>query len=134
MEQSKNNGRATYFLKGFGWAFEGLIHFFRNDLHGKIHLSVGIITILLACFLELTQFEWIAIIICISLVLGAEMINHAIEKLCDEVTTNWNKNIKTIKDIAAGVVLLQAIVSVIIGLIIFVPKIIILAEKILERN
>ena len=68
--------------------------------------------------------EWLVVVLCITVVLTLEMINTAIEKLCDVVQPDYHPQIKIIKDIAAGAVLIAALGSIIIGAIIFVPKII----------
>ena len=68
--------------------------------------------------------EWIAIGFCIAFVIAMEMLNTAIEKLCDVVHQEVHPGIKKVKDIAAGAVLISAIFSLITGLIIFLPKII----------
>jgi diacylglycerol kinase len=74
-------------------------------------------------FFNLDQTEWILILICFAIVLSFEIINSAIEKLCDLVCPDFNLTIKKVKDMAASAVLLSAIISFIIGCIIFLPKI-----------
>lgn len=66
--------------------------------------------------------EFIVVILCIAMVMAAEMINTAIEQICDRVTRERDAEIKTIKDISAGAVLITAIAAIVCGLIIFVPK------------
>ena len=69
--------------------------------------------------LGLSTFEWIAVILCI----GAEGVHSAIEALCDKVSPEYDEAIKHTKDLAAGAVLILAVMSIIVGLLIFVPKI-----------
>ena len=69
------------------------------------------------------DFEWIAVILCIGAVLAAEGVNSAIEALCDKVSPEYDEAIKHTKDLAAGAVLILAVMSIIVGLLIFVPKI-----------
>ncbi len=65
--------------------------------------------------------EWVSILICISSVICTEMANSAIELLSDRITTEYDETIKRAKDISAGMVLISAIISAIIGIIIFFP-------------
>jgi diacylglycerol kinase len=74
-------------------------------------------------FFSLNSMEWISLMLCFALVLSFEMVNSAIEKLCDLVCPSINPVIKKVKDMCAAAVLLSAIISFIIGCIIFIPKI-----------
>ncbi len=89
----------------------------------KIHLGISLIVILTGLWLSLSMLEWLFIILAIGGMLSLEMINTAIERAVDLVTDQYHPLAKDAKDIAAGAVLLYAIMSVIIGVIIFVPKI-----------
>lgn len=110
-------------IKAFGYAFQGLFIFFSRDSNGKLELCFAVIAIATGFILHISALEWVAVLLCIAMVLSLEMFNAAIEKLCDIVEPNFHPAIKIIKDIAAGAVLLSAVVSLIIGLIIFLPKI-----------
>lgn len=83
-------------------------------------------TIGLVCNISAT--EWMIVIGCIALVMAMEMMNTAIEKLCNIVSKDFHPTIKIIKDVTAGAVLLGAIGSLIIGAIIFIPKIFVLIK------
>ena len=83
-----------------------------------------IITLVLSYLLKIDKIEFIIIIIVIGLVLVSEIINTAIERLVDLVSPKYNKLAGEVKDIAASSVLLMCIFSLIVGVIIFVPKII----------
>jgi len=111
------------FLKSFGFAIEGVLEFFLYERNARIQLAVAIIAIILGAVFKISQSEWLMIIFSIVLVLSLEMINSAIEKLCDMVTKDFHPGIKRIKDTAAGAVLVSAVFSLIAGLIIFIPKI-----------
>jgi diacylglycerol kinase len=111
------------FLKGFIYAFNGLVVFFRHERNGRIQLIVAIIAVVLSWILKISVAEWMVILGCIASVLSFEMINSSIEKLCNLVHPKFHPAVKTIKDISAGAVLLVAISSAIIGAIIFIPKI-----------
>jgi diacylglycerol kinase len=111
------------FLKAFVYAFNGLVVFFRHERNGKIQLFVSIITVAMGWWLKISLTEWITILGCIGAVLSLEMINSAIEKLCNLVHPKFHPAVKTIKDMCAGAVLWLSIASTIIGCIIFLPKI-----------
>ena len=111
------------FLKGFVYAFNGLVIFFRHERNGRIQLALAIVVVLLAWWIGISPAEWVVVLGCIGTVLSFEMINSAIEKLCNLVHPKYHPAVKTIKDISAGAVLFVAVISAIIGAIIFVPKI-----------
>lgn len=121
------NNTASLYRQGlnktFAAAFNGIQHFFRTERNGKIQLAVACFTLLVGFYLRLSSVEWILILFCISLVISLEMINTALEHLCNHVHSDYHSTIKIIKDIAAAAVLFASITSVITGLIIFIPKI-----------
>ena len=110
-------------LRSFGYAWDGLKYCIKTQLNFRIHLAVMLFVIAFGIFFNITTTEWIAVIFCGMLVLVLEMLNTAIEYLCDTVTKEIHPAIKIIKDISAAAVLLAAAGSVIIGLIIFLLKI-----------
>lgn len=111
------------FLKGFLYAFNGLVVFFRHERNGRIQLVIAVIVIILAFLLHVSTLDWIILMICIGAVLALEMINSAIEKLCNLVHPKYHPAVKVIKDISAAAVLWLSVFSGIIGVIIFLPKI-----------
>ncbi len=113
-------------LKSFENAFAGMAYFFANDRNGKIHLAITLAVVVASIALHIFTLEWMIVLLCIGLVIGLEMLNSALEKLCDLVEPNYHSTIKVIKDISAAAVLLAAIISVVIGVIIFLPKIMLL--------
>jgi diacylglycerol kinase len=112
-------------IKSFGYAWNGIKTTFTSQTNFKIHLLAAIITIVLGFVLNIAAIEWVIIIFCIALVLTMEMINTAVEKLCDVVHKDTHPIIKMVKDIAAGAVLVVAANSLIVGGVIFLPKIIV---------
>ncbi len=112
------------FLKSFGFAIEGILEFFFHERNALIQLAIAIIAIILGAVFKISPGQWLAILFFIALVLSLEMINSAIEKLCDMVSKDFHPGIKRIKDIVAGAVLLASVFSLIAGMIIFIPKII----------
>jgi len=112
------------FLQSFGNAFKGMQVFFLKDRNGKIHLAATLAVTVLAFASGINATEWVAVLLCIGLVMGLEMINAAIEKLSDVVQEEFHPGIKFIKDVSAAAVLWASIISVVIACIIFIPKII----------
>lgn len=110
-------------INAFKNAGNGLIHFFSRERNGRIQASIALITIATSTVLSLSPVEWILILFCIALVLGLEMMNSALEKLCDVVQPSYHPGIKIIKDGAAGAVLWAALLSALTGSIILLPKI-----------
>jgi diacylglycerol kinase (ATP) len=111
-------------IKSFTYAFAGLKQFFQTQHNAIIHALATVGAVALGFLLSLTSAEWMFINIVIAMVWTAELFNTAIEALCDMVTLEKHPQIKFIKDVAAAAVLVSAIAAVVIGLIIFVPKIV----------
>lgn len=106
--------------KSFLWAKNGLKTVWVEERNFRIEIYIGIFVILLGILKEITETEWLFLILSISIVLSAEMINTAIEDVCDKIEPNQNPVIGKIKDITAGFVLLSSITAAIIGCIIFI--------------
>ncbi len=102
---------------------------FRLERNVWIHLVIAIAVIAAGIWFRLSAWEWIAITFAIGLVVTAEILNTSIEKLADFVSPQKHEDIKKIKDLAAAGVLVSAIASAVTGLIIFLPKILGLLEK-----
>ncbi|MBN2805048.1 MAG: diacylglycerol kinase family protein [Prolixibacteraceae bacterium] len=111
-------------LKSFGFAFQGLTRLVRYEHNAWIHFMATIVVLGLAWWLELTRAEWILLVLVIGLVWMAEAFNTALEHLADAVSTAPDRNIKQAKDMAAAAVLIAALVALITGLLIFVPRLI----------
>ena len=112
------------FLRSFKYAFEGILTGIKEEQNMKIHISIMILVIIFGIILKISKIEWIICIILFGLVISMELINTAIENVVDLITKEKNEQAKIAKDVAAGAVLVSAIASAIIGLIIFVPKVI----------
>ena len=111
-------------INSFKYAFSGVISAFKTERNMKIHVSVMILVILCGIIFKLETWEWIVCICLFALVIGGELFNTAIEIVVDLAMPKINDKAKKSKDIAAGGVLVLAIGSAIIGLIIFIPKMI----------
>lgn len=110
--------------RAFANAFSGLYHFFCRERNGRIQLVITIIIIIASIMLNIYMMEWLIVLLCIIIVLSLEMLNSAIEKLCDITDSNYNPAIKLIKDVAAAAVLWASLISAVIGAVIFLPRII----------
>ena len=111
-------------INSFKYAFIGIFKSYKGEQNLKIHTIIGIIVIICGIILKLTKLEWIIIIILIGLVLMAEFFNTAIEYVVDLASPNIHPLAAAAKDTASSGVLIIAISSAIVGLIIFIPKII----------
>lgn len=110
-------------FNAFRYAFQGLRSAIKGETHLVIHLNAAIIVIILGFNFNVSFNEWFMLLACITLVISLELINSAIELLCNMITTERHHKIKYIKDVSAAAVLVTVIFSVVIGLFIFVPKI-----------
>jgi undecaprenol kinase len=105
----------------FKHAFSGLIHTFSSQPNLRIHLTIALLVLLAGWWFGITRMEWIILLFTIMWVIVSEMINTVIEAVCDLLSTEYHRSIKVAKDVAAGMVLVGAMGSIIIGLIIFTP-------------
>ena len=111
------------FIKRFKYAFEGILTGIKEEQNMKIHIIIMILVIIFGIMLKINTTEWIICILLFGLVISMELMNTAIENTVNLITKEKNQQAKIAKDVAAGAVLASAIVSAIIGLMIFVPKI-----------
>ena len=109
-------------IKSFRDAINGLINTIPTERNLKIQAIAMICVIAAGLIVKLTQFEWIICIVLSGLVISAELFNTALEKTLDYINEDYCDEIKFIKDASAGAVLVLAIASAIVGLIIFIPK------------
>ncbi len=109
----------------FGHAFEGLAWACRSQPNFKLHLIISFIAIALGRFFDISQSEWIAVIMTITMGLVIEMINTAIEATTDAIDLKIREDIKIAKDVSAGAMLVYAIGALIVASLIYLPKVII---------
>ncbi len=105
----------------FVYAFSGLWQSFMKEAHMKIHLLAAILVISAGFYFGISKWDWVCILGCITMVISFELINTALENLCDMVTREQHPTIKYIKDISAAAVLLICVFSAVVGLFIFGP-------------
>lgn len=105
----------------FKHAFSGIFYFFRTQPNFRIHLLATIVVLIAAFYFQVTRSEWLILLLTITMVLVAEMLNTAVESMTDLITIKRHKHAKIAKDVAAGMVLSTAILSILVGLVIFAP-------------
>ncbi|MEO6288042.1 MAG: diacylglycerol kinase family protein [Dyadobacter sp.] len=113
-------------LRSFRYAGVGIYNLFRFENNARIHLIACIVVVFAGIFFQISPVEWLLIVIQIALVLSAEAFNTAIEKLADLVSADYHPVIKIVKDTAAAGVLILAVSAVIVGAVIFIPKVLLL--------
>lgn len=111
--------------KSFTHAFRGLGIMMQTQANAWIHIVAGLVAIVLGFTFHISAIEWVAIIFAIGLVIVAETFNTAMEIDIDLTSPNYHPYARDTKDVAAGAVLISVIIAVIIGAIIFLPKILI---------
>ena len=111
------------FLKGVGYCLEGISCTFKNERNFKTEVILGIIAVILSYLLKISLLEWVIIVVLIMFVLVLELLNTAFESIVDLYTQEYNKIAKAVKDISAAMVLVASLFSLIVGAIIFIPKI-----------
>ncbi|MDD2284863.1 MAG: diacylglycerol kinase family protein [Paludibacter sp.] len=110
-------------IHSFKNAIRGIRMVIRSEKNMQIHLVIAALVVIAGWFFSISTTEWLMCLLCFGLVLGAEIINTAIENLVDLVSPNKHELAGKAKDIAAGAVLVSAIIAACVGLIIFTPKI-----------
>lgn len=106
----------------FKYAWQGMTALLKYEHNARIHLVAALFAIIAGVLFDISATEWCVIIICIGLVISAEALNSAVEALADKITTKHDPLIGRAKDLGATAVTLLALVAVVVGLIIFLPK------------
>lgn len=108
-------------LQSEKYAWQGLYEIILRQLNFKIELILAVMVMLLGLFFHITVTEWIIVGFAIALVLISEAFNSVIEAMCDAISKDYSENLRYAKDVAAGAVLLAALLAVAVGIIIFLP-------------
>ncbi len=119
------NPNDSYFItriKSIKYAAKGAYLLLKTEASIQIQFSVAMIMIVIGFLFEISSIEWMFQLLAIGLVLVSESLNTGIEKLCDFIHPEYHKKIGFIKDISAGASTFAAIIAIIIGLIIYLPK------------
>ncbi len=113
-------------LKKFGYAFRGLFVSLKEESSLVVHFIIATIVIIVGIILNkyMTPVDWSIVVILIAIIIGMELLNTAIENVVDIIMFEYNAKAKKIKDISAAATLILTLASVVVGLVIFIPKII----------
>jgi undecaprenol kinase len=120
----QGNNKKSPIIKSFGYAIQGIIAAVKAERNVKIHVTIAFLVILFGFYFSLSAIEWLFILAAIFGTISLELVNSAIERAVDLATIEIHPLAKEAKDFAAGAVLLYALFSAIIGLVIFLPKLI----------
>lgn len=112
------------FINSVKHAIDGIIYGIKTERHMKIHLLFTLVVIIGGFVFNISNLEWIVCLILIGGVISFELVNTAIERCVDMMMTDLHPLAKFAKDTAAGSVLVMAIISFVVGCMIFIPKII----------
>ncbi|MBY0096334.1 diacylglycerol kinase family protein [Mesobacillus maritimus] len=119
----RNHKKKITLLRSFYYAISGISSAIKTERNLRIHLTLSLLVIFLGFAFSITRIEWLIVILVLGGMLCAELINTAIERVVDLATEEYHPLAKQAKDIAAGAVLLFAVTSVVVGIVIFVPRI-----------
>ena len=108
--------------KSFGYAFQGIFNTIRTERNIKIHCVAAILVTIFGIWLQISKTEWMICFILFGLILALELVNTAVEATVDLFTEERKPLAKKAKDAAAGAVLVAAIFAAVIGILIFIPK------------
>lgn len=111
------------FFKSFGYAFSGIAYAFKTQLNFKLHIIALLLVAAAGWYLEVTTQESLWLIMAVGIVFITELVNTAIEVLVDFISPSHHEKAKIVKDVSAAAVLFAAFIALIIGMIIFIPKI-----------
>src|SRR5690554_5348853 len=111
-------------IRSFQFAIEGIGYAIKTQKNLKIHGFIAIVAILLSLYFQIERWEWIVLLLVFAMVLTSELLNTAIERTIDLITQDYHEYAKCAKDVAAGAVLISAIIAVIIGFLLFFERIV----------
>ncbi|MGI6591358.1 MAG: diacylglycerol kinase family protein [Eggerthellaceae bacterium] len=111
------------FGKSFGYAFRGIVTAWRKGYNLRVQSAAGVLAVVLGLAFGISLVEWCAVVVCIGAVIGGECMNTALEDAVDLANPEVHPLAKSAKDMAAGAVLVMSIASAVIGIIIFLPRI-----------
>ena len=124
MKDSGENFSIRKRLASFKYAFSGLRRLIKHEHNSRFHLLAALLVLAMGFILGICRTEWMILVIIIAIVFITEILNSAIESLADFVSPEYSLIIKRVKDYCAAAVLIAAITSVVVGLLIFLPKLI----------
>ena len=119
----KTQGKSK-FKESFNHATDGVEYAINHERNLKIEILMGILVSIAGFLFKISILEWLILVLVISMVICLELVNTSIERTVDLVTKEYKDLAKVAKDVAAGAVLIMSMFSVVVGIIIFLPKII----------
>ncbi|HTK12048.1 MAG TPA: diacylglycerol kinase family protein [Ktedonobacteraceae bacterium] len=120
-QQEQNKSAWIRFIVGFKYAFRGIWYALRTQRNARVHVAIALLAILIGLLLHISTLEFALLVVMISVVFIAEMFNTAIELCVDLASPGYHPLAKFAKDVAAGAVLLSALLAIVVGLLIFAP-------------
>lgn len=117
----KDYKKRASIIKSFGYALNGIVVVVKSERNIKIHLFAATIVIILAAFLKINRYDWLILLLIITIVISLELVNSAIEAVVNLCSPEIHPLAKKAKDVAAGAVLVAAIISVLVGALLFLP-------------
>jgi undecaprenol kinase len=109
--------------RSFGFAFSGIGDAFKNEPNFRIHTTAAVIVLVAAALLGFNPLEWLVLLLTIYLVIAFELLNTVLEKIVDLASPKVSETARMAKDISAAAVLTSAILSIVVGIVLFLPKI-----------
>lgn len=118
------------FLRSLNQAWRGMLYTVKTQGHMQFHVLAGSMVMGIAWWTEVSRFEWLTLVLAIGCVIGAEVMNSAVEIVVDMVQPNFHPLAGMAKDVASGAVLVSVIQAIVIGLIVFAPLVYRLVGKV----
>lgn len=119
----ERQGKSNFF-ESVGHALDGIQYTASHERNFRIEITFAILVTIMSLWLKVSLLEWTVLVLVIAMVLALEMVNTAIERCVDLVTKDYKELAKIAKDVSAGAVLVMSMFSVVIGIVIFLPKLI----------
>lgn len=116
------------FLKGFAYAWAGIQYGVKTQRNMKVHVVCSLLAVSISLYLGMSPVEWAVLFLTLSGVMTCEMVNTALETTLDRISLEQHPLIRIAKDVSAGAVLIQAVFAVLIGLCLWLPKLIFLFQ------
>ncbi len=123
-DERKRQKGIKKFLLSFSYPIKGLKYAYRNEQNLAVDVGVSLLVLIAGFIFQLEHYEWIIIVMTIAVVIAGELINTAIEAVVDLVTEEYHPLAKVAKDTSAAAVFVLAIMAAVVGIIIFLPKLI----------
>lgn len=123
-DERKSEKGIKKFINSFKYPISGLRYAYKNEQNLEVDIGIAVLVVILGFLFKISVSEWAILTITVGLVISFELINTALEAVVDLITDKYHPLAKVAKDTSAAAVLILAIVSIVEGLIIFLPKII----------